>query len=184
MRPPVSGVIPAVNDFPQLRAFLKSPYSRCVLMHWKLGDLDTVFSSLAAQNKTALVHCDLISGLSADAAGVEFLARKYSPEGMISTKAVAVAAAKELGVTAVQRVFLIDSAALARTAASVSRTGPDYVEFLPAPCPDIFPRLKETFGVPLIAGGLISSAADAEKILSHSEIEAVTVSMDTLKQQF
>lgn len=177
----IFGVIPAVNDFPQLRAFLKSDYPRCVLMHWKLGDLDKVFPAISAAGKTALVHSDLIGGLDPSPDGIEFLVRRFAPEGIISIKAPAVKAAKELGVTAVQRVFLIDSAALAKSEAAVSRAGADYVEFLPAPCPSLYPRLAAAFNVPLIAGGLISSAEEAQSILSHDEIKAVTVSMATLK---
>ncbi len=180
MKTEISGIIPAVNDFAQLRAFLKSEYSRCVLMHWKLSDLDKVFAALAPAGKTALVHSDLIGGLTPDGAGIEFLVRKFAPEGIISIKASAVSAARELGVTAVQRVFLIDSAALARSEASVARTEPDYVEFLPAPCQSLYPRLEEIFKVPLIAGGLISSKAEAKEILNHREICAVTVSMGKL----
>lgn len=180
MRENISGIIPAVNDFAQLRAFLKSDYGRCVLMHWKLGDLDRVFPALKEKNRAALIHADLTAGLTADAAGAEYLVHKFSPEGIISTKSAAVTAAKELGVTSVQRVFLIDSAALARSEASVTRTAPDYVEFLPAPCPELFPMLSRKFGVPLIAGGLISSREMAEDLLSLGTVRAVTVSMATL----
>ncbi len=182
MKAPVSGIIPAVNDFPQLRLFLKSECSRCVLMHWRISDLDTVFSSLHSAGKTALIHCDLISGLAPDEAGTAYLVVRLHPEGIISTKAAAIDEAKTLGVTAVQRVFLIDSAALSRSAASVARTKPDYVEFLPAPCPALYSKLRATFGVPLIAGGLISTADEAREILSRREIEAVTVSMSTLSR--
>lgn len=177
----ICGVIPAVNDFAELRAFLKSGYPRCVLMHWKISDLDKVFSAISSAGKSALIHSDLIGGLEASPEGIEYLVRRFAPEGIISTKPSAVSAAKELGVTAVQRVFLIDSAALAKSEASVFRAAPDYVEFLPAPCPSLFSRLRAAFNVPLIAGGLISSENEAKEILSHGEIEAVTVSMATLK---
>ena len=171
----VTDIVPAVNDFPQLRVFLKSAFPRCVLMHWRLSDLDAVFAALRAAGRTALVHCDLIGGLSPDEAAAEFVAERLRPEGLISTKTAAVAAAKRLGLTSVQRVFLIDSAALARSAAAVSRAAPDYVEFLPAPCPSVYPRLRAAFGVPLIAG-----RAEAASLLACPEIEAVTVSMATL----
>ncbi len=147
----ISGIIPAVNNAAQLQAFLQSGYGMCVLMNFGVSELGGVFAGIGQSGRKALVHCDLIHGLSGD----------------------------EHAATAIQRVFLIDGSALANSVVSVKKAEPDYVELLPALCVPLLPMLKTEFNMPLIAGGLIQSKEMAEKILL-SGVRAVTVSMSTL----
>lgn len=175
----IEGVVPAVNDFAQLRLFLRTEYPMCVLMHNHLCDLDELFAQLRAGGRQALVHCDLIRGLAPDEFGTEYLCSRFHPEGIISVRPSVIAACKRLKTTAIERAFLIDSSALERSVAMIERTEPDYVELLPALCWPLFPALGERISVPLIAGGLIPSLPEAEKILSQG-VKAVTVSMKTL----
>jgi len=174
----ITGIIPAVNNTEQLQVFFQSEYEMCVLMNFSVSELGSVFESIRQRGRKVLVHCDLIHGLSGDDYAAKFLAG-FSPSGIISTKPAVVSACKKLGITAIQRVFLIDGSALSKSAASVQKTRPDYVELLPALCASLLPMLKSEFNVPLIAGGLIQSKEMAEKILA-SGVCAVTVSMSTL----
>jgi glycerol uptake operon antiterminator len=175
----ISGIIPAVNDFKQFRKFLESEYGTCVIMHCTIFDLETMFKELKSHGKQALIHCDLIKGLSADEYGAEYLCGKLHPAGLISIKPSVISACRKLSVTAVQRAFLIDSSALEKSILSIEKIKPDYVELLPALCTPLFPILKERLKLPLIAGGLIQSKAMAEEILKTG-VEAVTISMSTL----
>ena len=136
------------------------------------------FENIQRKGRRALVHCDLIHGLSGDEYAAKFLAG-FNPAGILSTKPAVVTACKKLGVTAIQRVFLIDGSALAKSIQSVKKANPDYVELLPAPCLPALPMLRSEFSVPLIAGGLIQSKAMAEEILGLG-VRAVTVSMSTI----
>lgn len=176
------GMIPAVNDFPQLRRFLESEYAVCVLMHLHITCLEEIFARLHASGKRALVHIDLIRGLAADEFGAEYLCSRCSPCGIISTRPAMVATCRRLGVTAVQRCFLIDSSALEKSMAAVEKARPDYVELLPALCTPLFPMIRERLGIPLIAGGLIQSRSMAAEIL-QSGVNAVTISMNTLTRE-
>ena len=175
----IKGIIPAVNDFRQYRRFLESEYETCVIMHCTIFELDTMFKGIAENGKNALIHCDLIKGLSADEYGAEYLCGKLHPAGLISIKPSVITACKKHKVTAVQRAFLIDSSALEKSITSIERTRPDYVELLPALCTTLFPALRERLNIPLIAGGLIQSKEMAEDILKTG-VEAVTISMATL----
>jgi glycerol uptake operon antiterminator len=174
----ITGIIPAVNDTGQLQAFFRSGYGMCVLMNFSISELGGVFENIARKGRRALVHCDLIHGLSGDEYAAKFLAG-FNPAGILSTKPAVVTACKKLGVTAIQRVFLIDGSALAKSIQSVKKANPDYVELLPAPCLPALPMLRSEFSVPLIAGGLIQSKAMAEEILGLG-VRAVTVSMSTI----
>lgn len=175
----IRGIIPAINNAGQLEAFLGTDYPMCVIMNRPLYGLGDMFARLRGAGKQALVHCDLIHGLAPDEYGAEYLARSFGPDGIISTKPAVVSACRELGVTSVQRAFLIDSSALSRALAGIEKAKPDYVELLPALCTAVFPAIRRRIGVPLIAGGLIQSRAMAEKILSRGVV-AVTISMETL----
>lgn len=175
----IRGIIPAVNDFAQLRQFLESEYSLCVLMHSHLADLDEIFARLKSADKRGMIHIDLIRGLSADEYGAEYLCGRLAPAGVISTRPPVITACRRLGVTAVQRCFLIDSSALEKSLAAVEKCRPDYVELLPALCTPLFPALRARLNIPLIAGGLIQSKGMAEKILKTG-VDAVTISMKTL----
>ena len=57
---PISGIIPAVNDFAQFRAFLDSDYPLCVLIHCRLSNLVAMFGRLNTRGKAAPIHADLI----------------------------------------------------------------------------------------------------------------------------
>ena len=157
----IHGIIPAVNDFAQLRRFLESEYDLCVLMHSHIADLDEVFQCLKTVGKRGMVHIDLIRGLAADEFGAEYLCGRYAPAGVISTRTPVITACRRLGVTAIEKAK------------------PDYVELLPALCTPLFPMLRARLGLPLIAGGLIQSKRMAQQILK-SGVDAVTISMKTL----
>ena len=85
-----------------------------------------------------------------------------------------IAALKKKRVTAIQRIFLIDSFALSRSAEAVKNASPDFVEVMPGMVPDLVPTLKASLGKELIAGGLIPDLAAAEELLKS--FRAVTMS--------
>lgn len=79
-------------------------------------------------------------------------------------------------------MFLIDSAALAKSVESVKRNSPDYVEILPAMCTTLIPMIKENINKPMIAGGLVPSKEEAEKIISDGMV-AVTINMSRCQRK-
>lgn len=175
----LAGIIAAVDDIKQFKRFIESPYQICVIMNIHISMLDTIFKMAQEHEKLVLVHIDLIRGLANDEYGTEYICQKYKPYGIISTKTSVISACKRLKTTAVQRVFLIDSSALAKSVESVKRNSPDYVEILPAMCTSLIPMIKESLDKPMIAGGLIPSKEEAEKIINNG-MSAVTINMSRL----
>ena len=108
------------------------------------------------------------------------MSQKYAPAGAISIKPAVITALKRKKVTAIQRVFLIDSFALSRSAEAVGRASPDFVEVMPGPLPDLIPVLKAALGDDLIAGGLIPDLAYAERLLR--DFRAVTMSFGKIRK--
>ena len=176
----VRGVIPAVDGIRNYKEFLASDLPVCVLMNVHLSLLDGVFRGAAEKDKKIILHIDRINGLSDDEYGAEYVSQKYAPAGAISIKPAVISALKRKRVTAIQRIFLIDSFALASSAEAVGRASPDFVEVMPGPLPDLVPTLKAALGEDLIAGGLIPDPAYAEKLLES--FRAVTMSFAKLRK--
>ena len=82
-------------------------------------------------NKKMIYHVDLIHGIRSDEYATEFICQEYNPYGLISTKSSVILKAKQKGVIAIQRIFLIDSHALEKSYKLVQKTKPDYIEVLP-----------------------------------------------------
>ena len=81
-------------------------------------------------------------------------------DGIISTKANIISAAKEIGLITVQRFFLIDSLSLKNVIKYIESGHADTYEVLPGGMNKIITKLARLSNVPLIAGGLISDKED------------------------
>ena len=110
--------------------------------------------------KILFVHIDLASGIGKDKSGIEFL-KNLGLDGILSTKASLIKIAKELGLKAVQRFFIIDSKSVMATVEGIKSTKADMIEVMPALVFRVIKRLKSEVDVPIIAGGLIETAEDA-----------------------
>jgi len=107
-----------------------------------------------------MVHLDLIDGLAGKDIAVSFLRRNTRADGIISTKPALVKAAKEQGLLAIQRFFLIDSRALANFQKYAETAAADMIEILPATMPKIIRKITGSCRLPIIAGGLITDKED------------------------
>lgn len=172
------GIIPAVDGIRRYKDFLKSEYPVCVLMNVHISLLESIFRAAKEKEKKIILHVDRINGLSDDEYGAEYVSQRYRPAAAVSIKPSVIQTLKKNHITSIQRVFLIDSFALKRSADSVANTKPDYVEVLPGVCEAITPLLKEALGERLIAGGLIPDLIYAQKLLQ--EFSAVTMSIDKM----
>ena len=102
-----------------------------------------------------------------------FLRQNTRADGVISTKPAIVKAAKEQGLLAVQRFFLLDSLALANFQKYAETDVADMIEILPATMPKIIRKITASCRLPVIAGGLIT---DKEDILLALQNGATAVS--------
>ncbi|WP_214823918.1 glycerol-3-phosphate responsive antiterminator [Exiguobacterium algae] len=155
-------ILPAIRDMRDLETFLKSDLQVGVLLEVHLGRLHAVFKLLAEQNKNIFVHIDLIQGLKADEHATEYVCQTFKPYGIISTKTGVIQKAKQNGVLTVQRLFLIDSSSLDKSLRHIQRAQPDYIEVLPGLVPKYITHIRQETGIPVFAGGLISSKEEVE----------------------
>ena len=121
-------VIAAVKDDDGLKRALRSEAPVLFLLY---GDILTIRDTVAQvreAGKRVFVHLDLVEGLSTREISVDFIARSTAADGVISTKAALTRRARELGLVAIQRIFLLDSMALKNLERHVSNETADLVE--------------------------------------------------------
>jgi glycerol uptake operon antiterminator len=129
-----------------------------------------------AEGRLILAHVDLIKGVGRDEAGVRFLARNVGVDGILTTRSNLISPAKREGLIAVQRLFVLDSESLEAGLPMVEKAAPDAVEMLPGVVlPTIAPELRRRGTLPpLIAGGLIRTAAQVDSVLSAGAVAVST----------
>lgn len=147
------------------------------------GDICTIrqiVERIKEAGKMALVHIDLITGLSSKEVTVDFMKENTRADGIITTKQPLAHRAKELGMYAVLRFFVIDSMALKSIESLDRQKGgrPDFIEVLPGVMPKVIRKICGLSRIPVIAGGLI---ADKEDVMGALGAGAVAVS--TTKQE-
>lgn len=160
-------LIAAVKDDAGLEKALDTDCQIIFLLYGNICTVTGLVERVKARGKLAVVHLDLIGGLSSEDISVDFLGEKTRADGIISTKAPLVKAAKDRGLIAIQRVFLIDSRALANFYRYAESGVPDMIEILPAAMPKLIRKITAACPLPIIAGGLISDRDDVNQVLGN-----------------
>ena len=153
-------IIAAVKDDQGLEQSLESGCRIAFILYGSVVNIDALVGRVKKAGKAALVHVDLIDGLSAREAAVDFIAEQTGADGILSTKGSLIRHAKERGLLAVQRFFLLDSMALESVCGQSGKERADLIEVLPGVMPKVLRRLTAEESKPVIAGGLISDKED------------------------
>ena len=178
-------VIAAVKSDAGLQAAVEMEEIQVIFVLY--GDVCTIpeiLERIKAAGKKAMAHIDLIAGLSAKEISVEFIARQTRADGIITTKPALVRRAKELGIFAVLRFFVIDSLALKNIENLEMQCGtsrPDFIEVLPGVMPKVLGRIAKVSRIPMIAGGLITEKEDVIAALSVGAIAVSSTNQDVWK---
>lgn len=176
-------ILPASINMKEFEHFLKSPYEIGIFLDMHIGQLKNI-SRLAKENgKKMIYHVDLIHGIKNDEYSTEYICQEFKPYGLISTKSGVILKAKQKGVIAVQRIFLIDSHALENGYKLIGKTLPDFIELLPGAMPQMIKEVKERVNIPIFAGGLIRTPEDVQNALDAGA-SAITTSKRELWDLF
>ncbi len=110
-----------------------------------------------------------------DKEGVIYLAKKELCDGIVTTKSNLINIAKKEGLVTVQRLFLLDSAALKTGEQLLKHNQPDAVEILPGiAAPYFIEHVYKKLLCPVIAGGLISDKDEIEKLFQKGVLAVST----------
>lgn len=133
--------------------------------------------AMAKQNeKSVFIHIDLAEGIGKDKAGISWL-KAVGADGIITTRAQLVRAAHEIGLTAVQRFFILDSKGMSSIAEMLESTRPELIEIMPG----VIPKALKHFSaqdIPVIAGGLIEVKSEVTAALSNGAFAVSTGKRD------
>lgn len=155
-----SPVIAAVKDEHGLMRCFDTECSVVFVLYGTVCTIKDIVEKIKDHNKTAIVHVDLIAGLSSKEVAVDFMKLNTRADGIISTKPLLVKRAVELSMYGGQRTFMIDSMALAALKKQLETFQPDFIEVMPGIAPRVLKEMKAYTKIPLVAGGLLSDKKD------------------------
>ena len=176
-------VIAGLRDSTGVEAAIRHGVGVLFILGEDIFALQASVAKAHAEGRLILAHVDLIKGIGRDEAGVRFLARTLGVDGILTTRGNLIGPAKREGLLAVQRLFVLDSESLEAGLPTVEKAAPDAVEMLPGVIlPTIAGQLARRGTLPpLIAGGLIRTAAQVDAVLSAGAV-AVSTSETSLWQ--
>lgn len=168
-------VIAAVKDMEGLNDCCSMEEIRVVfILFGDICSMNSIIQRIKAADKFAVVHIDLITGLSGREVAVDFIKNHTMADGIISTKPALIKRARELSLFTTLRVFVLDSMALENIERLMTIAKPDIIEILPGLMPKVIRRVCRLVKVPVIAGGLISDKEDVMEALTAGAISVST----------
>ena len=171
-------VIASVKDDAGLAAAINSDGAVVFLLYGDVLSVRDLVQRAHGAGKAVFVHIDLIEGLASREVSVDFIAKNTAADGVLSTKVTLTRRAKELGLVAIQRFFLLDSMAISNIEKHLSPDCSDLIEILPGLMPKIIRRVCSISGKPVITGGLITDKEDVTNALSAGAVAVSTTNPD------
>lgn len=170
-------IIAAVNNDNLLSLAAESDIDVVFVLYGTILTLPHIVEKLKKKNKTVIVHTDLITGLAPKEIAVDYIRENTKADGIISTKTNVVKRAKELGLIAGVRSFIVDSMALSGAVSHLTSTKPDFLEIMPGLVYSVISELAK-YNIPIVAGGLIKTK---DEILSALNAGASAISSSSPK---
>lgn len=157
--------IAGIKDDAGLRLVLKSDCRIVFILYGNVMTIASIVQKLKENGKMAFINVDLIEGFSTKDVVVEFLKRHTQADGILSSKASVIKAARAQGLFTVHRFFLINSFSYHNLARQVEISQPDCIEVMPGCMPKVISWVVDSISIPVIAGGLVCDQEDAEAAL-------------------
>lgn len=172
-------VIAAVRDEQRLEEALQSRCRTVFLLSTSLSRLREVGDAAAEAGKLLFIHLDFVGGLGRDDEAVEYLARVARPVGLITTRTGLIQTARRLGLTPLQRLFLLDSQSLITGIEAARSSRAEVVEVLPGIIPRAVQAIRSQLPHTLIiAGGLVRTPREVGRALQAGASGVSTSSAD------
>ena len=173
-----SPVVAAVKNFEGIEKCLKSDVKIVFILFGDMCNIGKIVARMKQAEKIALVHLDLIEGLSAHEIAVDYIRKNTEADGIISTRMNMINRAKELSMYTVYRIFVLDSRAYQSIEKQKKQIRADFIEILPGVMPTIIRKINKLSSQAVIAGGLISDREDVIDALNAGAISVSTTNQD------
>ncbi|WP_127958979.1 glycerol-3-phosphate responsive antiterminator [Serratia microhaemolytica] len=171
-------VIAAVKDHESLQLAVQSDCQIISVLYGNICNIGRIVQQIKEAGKHAFVHVDLLEGSSNKEIVINFLKIVTQADGIISTKAAMVKAARQHGFYAIHRLFIMDSISFHNIGKQVAQSTPDCIEILPGCMPKVLGWVAEKVALPIIAGGLVCDQDDAQSALTAGAIAVATTNHD------
>ena len=175
-------IIAAVKDEKELKESLMTDCKVIFILFGNICNISEIVEKIKKKDKLAIIHADLVQGLSAKTEAIDYLKLNTKADGIISTKGNLVKYAVEIGLIGILRNFIIDSMAMENVHKQVSMANPDMIEIMPGIMPEIIEKIKSELKLPLIAGGLISEKKDVIAALASGADAVSTTKIGLWKE--
>ncbi|MDO4547329.1 MAG: glycerol-3-phosphate responsive antiterminator [Clostridia bacterium] len=169
-----SPVIATARDYSQVDAAIRSRARAVFILCGTILTLGEQVRRVRMSGKRVFVHLDLLGGLGRDATAVEWCYEAARPDGVISTRSPLLKRARELNMTTIQRLFVMDSASVEHGVRQFKSYAPDMLEVLPGLVPKAITFLSETLDIPIIAGGMITRPEEIKTALDAGAVGVST----------
>ena len=167
-------MIPEIKNDEWLEALKESDSDIAYVLYGDICSIADIVERVRGSGKRAIIHVDLIVGLSAKEISVDFIKKYTEAEGIISMKPAMIKRANELGMFTIQRFYMMDGFTYANIEKHVKNCNPDVVEFLPAGLYKVMKYLAETIKKPIVASGLTQYKEDIIGALKAGAIAVAT----------
>lgn len=157
-------VIAAVRD-DKWDVALQSPAKVIFYLSANLITVNERVASAHLHGKYLMVHIDLAEGIGKDKVGIQFL-KQCGADGILSTRANLIRFAKEQGMIAIQRFFLLDSKGMESIDEMLKTSSPHLMELMPGVIDKAVSRFCKG-NIPVIAGGLIETKQEVTHALGR-----------------
>lgn len=171
-------VIASIKDDDGLRAVLHAPSPVVFVLYGSVMSIHGIVATLKKAGKTVFVDVDLLEGFSAKPITVDFLKAHSEADGILSSKAVMIKAAKAAGLFAIHRLFLIDSFSYNNASKQISLSEPDAIMILPGCMPRVITWIRAETDLPLVAGGLVCDKEDVVGALGAGAVAIASSNRD------
>jgi len=175
-------VIPAVKDDAALKRFLNSPGEIVFILYGDIVTLNEKVESVLKRGKIPFVHIDMVQGMASNAIVMDYFYKHFRRDcGVITTKGSMAKKAMDHGIRVVQRYFMLDSLSVESAIDGITKMRTDAIEIMPGIIPRVISQLSQKTTVPIIAGGLVQTALDVEKIRAAGALSISTSKSDLWK---
>ena len=166
-------IIAAVKDNKGLEEAITTDCNIIFILNSDIINVGEIVKKVKEQGKIAFVHVDLLEGASNKKVALQFLKENTEADGIISTKAPMVHAARTYGFYTIHRFFLVDSFSFHSMDKQIANSNPHYIEILPGGMSKAIGWVRDKIDIPIIASGLV---CEKEDVVTALQAGAVAIS--------
>ncbi len=169
-----SPIIAAVQNRQSLERALSLSVPTIFLINTDIFSAKALVDTAKKSGSRVFLHMDLIDGLAASTRALDYVQTSMSPSGIISTRSALVKYARDQGIFAIQRFFMVDNASYDNAVRTAAKVHPSMIELMPGIIPSVIRRFTEEVNIPVIAGGLLTDRRQVIEALSSGAIGVST----------